>query len=817
MIIKRSLIDSTWVLEILDSGNAVLSTHTGRGKWLENFTDAIDKGADSPLGDWGYDAIKFGNGETSTVSGMDGIESVISLNGPVWPKVMPANIANSISYNGTTREYTKTSVETHTININSSSVLLPGTVITEIGAAFDYSFRTTSYYVDDQWTDDVGAVLGSKYVSGLYENIKDSPNPLCAWRSLITDSNNIITPITLVDGQKLKLTITTIVESALPLDVVIDTSVSGSETLVETQASLVHTLPTALTSYLGKAPFGPAVSASWITGYKISSSSAETYSGTLDWVFDTFRKQWRFLDRSNISTSGFETTGLSDIQSIVIDDAGAVGAGSPLSMCQISFNPPIPVESPKLDCDLSMSVFVEPKYVTTPGVLSYQFIADPTVMLFSTWAATIQSDIFKGMNLDIVTSAPARSVAVVYNGVAFYPGAVATGGNQAPLEFYISGVSGSGLTITGFNSESDATSGFYSDLKTGGYLIRTDGSETATVTIGVRDRDNRNNFVEKNLVLDVSRPVFNASLNNPLLLVSVPSGLTDGFEPAPDLHEIDLVTGAINVASNLPNEPRLAIYSRSGNFIAVSFGAYFQVFTSNWQFVNSMSGDFVTINSIDWSPDNSKLAIGHEGGVTVYNTSNWSVVPGVPVITPVNAVKFNPAGTALVVATRAANGISVLSTSTWELIPSSAAMTSAITELEFSADGVWLAATNSTNGISIIDGSTWAHIYVNVIMGGVNPKFTPNGSYIVFKHIDGADQNGVYIHQTSNWQNYGGATMPGDISKIDISPDGATIAVMCNGGNNLVLLNASTLQITQSNAWIRTVRGDQAHSLMFKP
>lgn len=144
------------------------------------------------------------------------------------------------------------------------------------------------------------------------------------------------------------------------------------------------------------------------------------------------------------------------------------------------------------------------------------------------------------------------------------------------------------------------------------------------------------------------------------------------------------------------------------------------------------------IYSLAWSPDGQYLAFGHEGdpGLTVLNTSDWSVVSGTPALPMaafaviVQGLEFSPDGQYLAVGYDQDKCFVLIDVATWTIVSGTPDLSASymVRELAWSPDSSQIAMhTNSTFAVYNI--SDWSIEYEDS-NGGYGVGYSPDGNYL---------------------------------------------------------------------------------------
>jgi WD40 repeat protein len=146
------------------------------------------------------------------------------------------------------------------------------------------------------------------------------------------------------------------------------------------------------------------------------------------------------------------------------------------------------------------------------------------------------------------------------------------------------------------------------------------------------------------------------------------------------------------------------------------------------------------IYSLAWSPDGQYLAFGHEGdpGLTVLNTSDWSVVSGTPALPMaafaviVQGLEFSPDGQYLAVGYDQDKCFVLIDVATWTIVSGTPDLSASymVRELAWSPDSSQIAMhTNSTFAVYNI--SDWSIEYEDS-NGGYGVGYSPDGNYLAY-------------------------------------------------------------------------------------
>ncbi len=227
--------------------------------------------------------------------------------------------------------------------------------------------------------------------------------------------------------------------------------------------------------------------------------------------------------------------------------------------------------------------------------------------------------------------------------------------------------------------------------------------------------------------------------------------------------------------------------------------------------------------SLSYNNDRTRVAIGHwsSPGLTVVDTSDWSVVAGTPSLGgSVYGVAYSPDGAYLaVVYSGSSPYLKVFDTSDWSEVAGTPTISGGIYGgVEFSPDGTLLAVGNTYGGgVTVVETAGWtvAQTLTAVNADCTDLRWSPDGSMLAQVH----DQPGYKVFETSGWTELQSSTLPAAVYAASFSPDGATLAMGYNGGDNEVhLFNTSDWSDTASTlpfyaGWIACVEwmpsGDQ--------
>lgn len=798
-MIKNSLINSTWNLEVLDDTDTVINSATFVTQWLDNFTEAFTNGARSPLGNKKFDAIKFGYGQSPTIAGMTGIENLVIVNDTSWPITDDLNLTNTTSYNPTTNTYTKTSVETGTLLAGSAGQLPAGAVIREVGGAYIYNYDT------DKYTDGntiVNNWLDPNLLSNLYSQVQAKYNPLCATRGLIVDGSNQPVSLTIQDGHKLRYTITTELEFKIDISLT-----SGSQVIFEgsgpvaTTTTFEFTPYTDIDSFIGNCGIGEIAGFARFAGIRVTSSTAETAYATVPFVYNYTNGTFII----NPDNSYLVTDPITDIQYIDITDAGNTGESSELVLARITFNPPV-APNAAIQMDLSLVQFAEPKFVTTPGNPAEPvFAADPNLTLFPNW--NIAKTVFPGKNLNIVTDTTAQTISLVHNSNSYTysyasgsaaPGAAIDldiGGNVVPV------MSPDAYTVGYFAPVIDDTTYYF------------DGSPSTNTTINMtlRDSENINNFVTQTITLDVTRPTYNPLSTGPFLALGIAGGSQKVV--CTDLSNYSLVPAAEGITDN----PVVIKYSPDGSLVAIGFdiAPYFRVYDANtWapipDTIPTISG---FVNDLAFSPDGAKLCIAHNnfGNYTVLNTSDWTTYTKPSVTSQCMTAKFSNDGNYLALGHTAGKRLSVIDVNTWTLVAGTPTLPGVCVTIDWNTDGTRLACGHFLGSyLTVLDTADWSVISGPISDGNIpSLEYNPDGSQLAI--MNGLD---LKILSAADWSVLHTKRLPGEGLRLQYNPDGSVLGVMHSQGNRLSLFNTATWDAIPDTTWLD---GYDPRSLCFRP
>lgn len=803
-MIKNSLINADWTLEILDSADTVLNTYTCRTQWLDNFTTAISNGASEPLGRRGFDAIKFGSGTTPTVAGMTGIENIVAYNRADWPKAdNSTDVVINTVYNSSTGFYTKTSTESKTLLVGLTDDFLPGTVITEIGGAYYYN------YDNDEYTDGTvmnTSYLDSEFMSDLYAYPGIKYNPLCATRGLITDGTNPVS-ITLLDGQKVRYTVVTSLEFKLSTMLEANTVVyDPSDVAIPTTVTFEYIPHTAPNSYIAQAPLGYMCSTNGFNTCKSISSIDETNSAGIpfayNYVTDKFMIEPVF--------TGLYAGGMTDIKYLDFTDDNSI-ANDELTLARVTFTPPIPVASAGASAftlGLNYERFIEPKYITTPGNLPAPvFNADPDLEILPNWT-NIAKSTFAGKEMQITTSVTSKTITVRHNSNVYtYPYVAGTNANTSDIDFKIS----SNLKYVGM-SPSSYTVGYYAPIfDDTTYYFSGESTVNTEIKLELKNHDDASNFAEYTLTLDVARPVFNPLSTGPFLGV-----VANGNGPA-SVYCTDLSNYSLAPGPELIGDNGTAIaYSPDGALVAIgqNTAPYLSVYNANtWALIpDTIPVLSSTVNSIDFSSNGNMLAVGmSSGGYMVIDTTTWTVVTTPAVGGAAIAVKFSHNNNYLAVGHTAGNRLSVFDTSTWLAVPGIPSTPGITVSFDWSSDDSKLALAHYLSPFfRILDTTTWAFDSGTPDVGGIEAiAYNVDNSQL-------AVANGIQlkIFDTATWATLHDIRIPGDGRRMQLSPDGLTMAVLHDGGSVLSLFDTTTWLAKPDSTWFDAF---SAKGISFRP
>lgn len=798
-MIKNSLINSTWTIEVLDATDTVLNSYTFDTQWLENFTDAVANGAGSPLGHKKFDAIKFGYGQSASITGMIGIENLVAISTPSWPVTDDLNLTHTTTYNVTSGFYTKTTTETGLLLVGVANDIAPGTVITEIGGAYSYNYDPAKYTdglnMDPAW-------LNTEYLSNLYSQVQARYNPLCSTRGLIVDGSNNPVSITLLDGQKLRYTIVTTLEFKAAASrssgaIVTDEVNGGTVDTTVTVTLIPHTDPT---SYLGNTALGDFYSFPSYATMKAISSTADTAFYSIPFVYNYTNNSF-IVDVNN---QVLQTGSLTDIQYIDITDDGNTGS-SELTFARITFDPPVPGTA-AIELNLNLSSFAEPKFATTPGTLPTPiFEADPDLVLFPDW--NLAKTVFPGKELRILTDKTSQTITLIHNSSRYtYSYASGVNANIAAIDLDIA------ANVSIFMSPDEYTIGYFAPIADDAtYYIEGSPFTDTTISMTLRDSTNVNNFVMQDLTLDITRPTYNPLSTGPFLALGVSGGSQKVV--CTDLSNYSLVPAAEGITDN----PVVIAYSPDGSKVAIGFdiAPYFRVFDANtWapipDAIPTISG---YVNDLTFSPDGTKLCIAHNGfgNYTVLDTSTWVPFTRPSVTSQCMTAKFSNNGNYLALGHTAGKRISVVDLNTWTLVAGLPTLPGVCVTVDWNTDDSRLALGHYLGGfLTVLDTSTWT-----AISGPVSSDNVPVLEY----NVDGSELaiiNGVQLKilSTADWSILHDIQLPGQGYDLQYNPTGTILGVMHMQGNILSLFDTTTWTAIPDTTWLD---GYNPRSLCFRP
>lgn len=804
MIIKNSVIDANWTLEHLDDMGGVIATYSAHPEWLKNFADAIAKGAPSPLGDWGYDAIKFGSGNSPTVDGMDGIERVVDFNQSAWPQSSQSNTTLAITYNSSTGYYTKTSTEVYTLSTGAAGDFLPGTVISEVGGAFDYSYNSYEY------TDGsvmLGQWLPAELSTDLYSFPRDKYNPLCANRGIVKDSNELPSSITLLDGHQLRCTIITSIEFKLDpvLDVntaVYDQVTGMSEPTTISFAYIPYTDPA---SFIAHAPLGPVCSTAWIGAWRLVSSVGETNENWIPFVYNVNTNKF-IIDPT---TYGFSTSFMSDVAYMEITDWNSI-TNDELVLARMTFDPPLP-SSGDLLMDLQFSRFVEPKYPTVTGSPPVPvFTDDPNLTLLPNWGALRKT--FSGKNIKIITNVETQTVTIIHNTTSYdYSYASGISAPVSNIELKIRASSPASISM----SQGQNTIGYYAPVFDDTvYTVAGPGAVNTIVTLTMRDRDNINNFREEQIILDVARPTYDPMSTGPFLTV-VSTSSTSTSITCTDLSNYSIVptTGAT------ATDAQRVAYSPDGLIAAVGYSSspFLRIFdASTWEEIPVAIPPVITggVASMDFSPDGSLLCVGHSASpfYAIFRTNDWTTVTKPSISGTAQSVKFSNSGSMLAIGHSGGKRISVINTSTWTAIGSLPTLSSTCASVDWNSTDTRLALIFwASPYLRVLDTATWAAVAgtPNVSSSSTAVAYDNSGNNIAV--LIGSEAR---IISTIDWTTVKRIYLPGSALQLQFNPAGTLLGVVHESGNLLTLINTATWTPIADTTWIDS---EAPFSIAFRP